>query len=122
MHRPLLERNPTTWPSCSTTCRRPAWWKHFIGEVEALYRAALQLNLEGIVAKRVAARPAQGWDRISGRDQPQFAACRRQRLCMRAFRDISEQKRFEKALQGKNLELASANDAKGRFLASAVAK
>jgi PAS domain S-box-containing protein len=37
---------------------------------------------------------------------------------MSAIRDISERKRFERALQEKNLELASANEAKNRFLAS----
>ncbi|MDI1260772.1 PAS domain S-box protein [Aquabacterium sp.] len=37
---------------------------------------------------------------------------------MSAIRDISERKRFEKALQEKNLELANANQAKDRFLAS----
>ncbi len=37
---------------------------------------------------------------------------------MSAIRDISERKRFERALQEKNLELASANQAKDRFLAS----
>nr|WP_145545441.1 PAS domain S-box protein [Variovorax boronicumulans] len=37
---------------------------------------------------------------------------------MSAIRDISERKNFEKALQEKNLELASANQAKDRFLAS----
>jgi len=36
---------------------------------------------------------------------------------MSAIRDISERKRFEKALQEKNQELASANQAKDRFLA-----
>jgi len=36
---------------------------------------------------------------------------------MSAIRDISERKRFEKALQEKNLELANANQAKDRFLA-----
>ena len=36
---------------------------------------------------------------------------------MSAIRDISERKRFEKALQEKNQELASANEAKDRFLA-----
>jgi bifunctional non-homologous end joining protein LigD len=29
--------------------------EHFIGEGEALFRAALQLRLEGIIAKRIAA-------------------------------------------------------------------
>jgi len=37
---------------------------------------------------------------------------------MSAIRDISERKRFEKALQEKNQELAMANQAKDRFLAS----
>ena len=37
---------------------------------------------------------------------------------MSAIRDISERKNFEKALQEKNLELAKANQAKDRFLAS----
>ena len=37
---------------------------------------------------------------------------------MSAIRDISERKRFEKALQEKNDQLASANEAKDRFLAS----
>jgi PAS domain S-box-containing protein len=37
---------------------------------------------------------------------------------MSAIRDISERKNFEKALQEKNIELASANQAKDRFLAS----
>ncbi len=37
---------------------------------------------------------------------------------MSAIRDISERKHFEKALQEKNLELANANQAKDRFLAS----
>jgi PAS domain S-box-containing protein len=37
---------------------------------------------------------------------------------MSAIRDISERKRFERALQEKNVELASANQAKDRFLAS----
>ncbi|MBL0726459.1 PAS domain-containing sensor histidine kinase [Piscinibacter sp. HJYY11] len=37
---------------------------------------------------------------------------------MSAIRDISERKRFERALQEKNLELATANQAKDRFLAS----
>ncbi|WP_428422487.1 PAS domain-containing sensor histidine kinase [Methylibium sp.] len=37
---------------------------------------------------------------------------------MSAIRDISERKRFERALQEKNDELASANQAKDRFLAS----
>lgn len=37
---------------------------------------------------------------------------------MSAIRDISERKNFEKALQEKNLELANANQAKDRFLAS----
>jgi len=36
---------------------------------------------------------------------------------MSAIRDISERKRFEKALQEKNQELANANQAKDRFLA-----
>ena len=36
---------------------------------------------------------------------------------MSAIRDISERKRFEKALQDKNRELASANQAKDHFLA-----
>ncbi|HEY9063653.1 MAG TPA: PAS domain S-box protein [Burkholderiaceae bacterium] len=36
---------------------------------------------------------------------------------MSAIRDISERKRFEKALQEKNVELASANRAKDHFLA-----
>ncbi len=36
---------------------------------------------------------------------------------MSAIRDISERKRFEKALQDKNQELASANQAKDHFLA-----
>jgi PAS domain S-box-containing protein len=36
---------------------------------------------------------------------------------MSAIRDISERKRFEKALQEKNQELANANEAKDRFLA-----
>ena len=36
---------------------------------------------------------------------------------MSAIRDISERKRFEKALQEKNLELAGASQAKDRFLA-----
>ena len=36
---------------------------------------------------------------------------------MSAIRDISERKRFEKALQEKNMELANANQAKDRFLA-----
>jgi len=36
---------------------------------------------------------------------------------MSAIRDISERKRFEKALQEKNQELADANQAKDRFLA-----
>jgi len=36
---------------------------------------------------------------------------------MSAIRDISERKRFEKALQEKNQELATANQAKDRFLA-----
>ncbi|MEX0617813.1 MAG: PAS domain S-box protein [Pseudohongiellaceae bacterium] len=35
-----------------------------------------------------------------------------------AIRDITERKRFEKALQEKNLELAGANEAKDHFLAS----
>lgn len=37
---------------------------------------------------------------------------------MSAIRDISERKRFERTLQEKNLELAAANQAKDRFLAS----
>lgn len=37
---------------------------------------------------------------------------------MSAIRDISERKNFEKALQEKNAELANANQAKDRFLAS----
>jgi PAS domain S-box-containing protein len=37
---------------------------------------------------------------------------------MSAIRDISERKRFERALQEKNLELAAANQAKDTFLAS----
>ncbi|HEY0818560.1 MAG TPA: PAS domain S-box protein, partial [Rhizobacter sp.] len=37
---------------------------------------------------------------------------------MSAIRDISERKRFERALQEKNVELANANQAKDRFLAS----
>jgi PAS domain S-box-containing protein len=37
---------------------------------------------------------------------------------MSAIRNISERKNFEKALQEKNLELANANQAKDRFLAS----
>jgi PAS domain S-box-containing protein len=37
---------------------------------------------------------------------------------MSAIRDISERKRFERALQEKNVELATANQAKDRFLAS----
>ncbi|MEX8520985.1 MAG: PAS domain S-box protein [Leptothrix sp. (in: b-proteobacteria)] len=37
---------------------------------------------------------------------------------MSAIRDISERKRFERALQEKNVELANANEAKDRFLAS----
>ncbi|MBT9502740.1 MAG: PAS domain S-box protein [Burkholderiaceae bacterium] len=37
---------------------------------------------------------------------------------MSAIRDISERKNFEKALQEKNVELANANQAKDRFLAS----
>jgi len=36
---------------------------------------------------------------------------------MSAIRDISERKRFEKALQEKNQELANANEAKDRFMA-----
>lgn len=39
-------------------------------------------------------------------------------LVMSAIRDVSERKRFEKALQDKNLELEKANRAKDRFLAS----
>lgn len=39
-------------------------------------------------------------------------------LVMSAIRDVSERKRFEKALQEKNLELEQANRAKDRFLAS----
>lgn len=39
-------------------------------------------------------------------------------LVMSAIRDVSERKRFEKALQEKNLELEQANQAKDRFLAS----
>ena len=37
---------------------------------------------------------------------------------MSAIRDISERKRFERALQDKNIELANANAAKDSFLAS----
>jgi PAS domain S-box-containing protein len=37
---------------------------------------------------------------------------------MSAIRDISERKRFERTLQEKNVELAAANQAKDRFLAS----
>ncbi|MBX3624014.1 MAG: PAS domain S-box protein [Rhizobacter sp.] len=37
---------------------------------------------------------------------------------MSAIRDISERKRFERALQEKNVELAAANQAKDKFLAS----
>jgi PAS domain S-box-containing protein len=37
---------------------------------------------------------------------------------MSAIRDISERKHFERALQEKNAELANANEAKDRFLAS----
>jgi PAS domain S-box-containing protein len=37
---------------------------------------------------------------------------------MSAIRDISERKRFERALQEKNAELANANEAKTRFLAN----
>ncbi|ACB36428.1 PAS/PAC sensor signal transduction histidine kinase [Leptothrix cholodnii SP-6] len=37
---------------------------------------------------------------------------------MSAIRDISERKRFERALQEKNVELAAANEAKTRFLAN----
>lgn len=40
------------------------------------------------------------------------------RFVMSAVRDISERKHFERALQEKNLELARANEAKDRFLAS----
>lgn len=39
-------------------------------------------------------------------------------LAMSAIRDVTERKRFERALQEKNLELANANQAKDRFLAS----
>ncbi|MDO9596885.1 MAG: PAS domain S-box protein [Azoarcus sp.] len=39
-------------------------------------------------------------------------------LVMSAIRDVSERKRFEKALQEKNLELEQANQAKDRFLAN----
>jgi PAS domain S-box-containing protein len=39
-------------------------------------------------------------------------------LAMSAIRDTSERKRFEQALQEKNVELALANEAKDRFLAS----
>ncbi len=39
-------------------------------------------------------------------------------LVMSAIRDVSERKRFEKALQDKNLELERANRAKDNFLAS----
>ena len=39
-------------------------------------------------------------------------------LIMSAIRDISERKRFEQALHEKNVELAQANQAKDRFLAS----
>jgi len=39
-------------------------------------------------------------------------------LVSSAIRDITERKRFEKALQEKNVELAEANQAKDRFLAS----
>jgi len=39
-------------------------------------------------------------------------------LVMSAIRDVSERKRFEKALQEKNIELERANLAKDRFLAS----
>src|SRR5258707_2592681 len=39
-------------------------------------------------------------------------------LVSSAIRDITERKRFEQALQEKNLELASANQAKDRFLAT----
>lgn len=40
------------------------------------------------------------------------------RLVSAAIRDITERKRFERALQEKNLELENANQAKDRFLAS----
>ena len=40
------------------------------------------------------------------------------RLVMSAIRDISERKRFERALREKNLELELANQAKDRFLAT----
>lgn len=39
-------------------------------------------------------------------------------LVMSAIRDVSERRRFEKALQDKNVELENANRAKDRFLAS----
>ena len=39
-------------------------------------------------------------------------------LVSSAIRDITERKRFDRALQEKNLELAAANQAKDRFLAS----
>jgi PAS domain S-box-containing protein len=39
-------------------------------------------------------------------------------LAMSAIRDITERKRFERALHEKNVELGLANDAKDRFLAS----
>jgi protein-histidine pros-kinase len=39
-------------------------------------------------------------------------------LVMSAIRDITERKRFERALQEKNIELANANAAKDHFLAS----
>lgn len=40
------------------------------------------------------------------------------RFVMSAVRDITDRKRIERALQDKNLELARANEAKDRFLAS----
>jgi signal transduction histidine kinase len=40
------------------------------------------------------------------------------RLVSAAIRDITERKRFERALQEKNIELENANQAKDRFLAS----
>jgi PAS domain S-box-containing protein len=39
-------------------------------------------------------------------------------LALSAIRDITERKRFERALQEKNVELAAANQAKDRFLAT----
>jgi len=56
--------------------------------------------------------------RISVENQPEPLKTEETPIVMSAIRDVSERKRFEKALQEKNLELELASRAKDRFLAS----